>query len=254
MTRRARQASESGWYHVTMRGAGRRALFEDDDDRVRFLRDLDDAARHSNEAVEIPAWCLMDNHVHLVVKAEDLSSLQRSTHRLCSGYASRFNRKNGHVGPVFQERFASFPIESDAYLMEAIRYVHLNCRDKGFEDPARYRWSSYRLFIDGPRTLAMDGIVDLFGGPDGFKRFHAEDVHLGMVEAPTHRRRLDDERARRIARIECGSGFAEVIPLMEHSERDRAIARLYALGLSTRQLERMTGIGRSVIRRVCHLK
>ena len=100
----------------------------------------------------------------------------------------------------------------------------------------------------------MDGIVDLFGGPEGFKRFHAEDVHLGMVEAPTHRRRVDDECARRIARIECGEGFAEAVPLMERSERDRAIAHLYALGLSTRQLERMTGIGRGVTRRACRLK
>ncbi len=157
MTRRARQASESGWYHVTMRGAGRRALFEDDDDRTRFLRGLDDAARRSDEMVEAPAWCLMDNHVHLVTKAADLSSLQKAIHWLCSGHASRFNRKNGHVGPVFQERFASFPIESDAYLMEAVRYIHLNCRDKGFEDPARYRWSSYPLFMDGPRTLTWMG-------------------------------------------------------------------------------------------------
>lgn len=215
---------------------------------------MDDVAERSDEAVEIPVWCLMDNHIHLVVKAEELGCLQKALHRLCSGYAIRFNRKNGHVGPVFQGRFASFPIESEAYLMEAVRYVHLNCRDKGINDPVDYRWSSYPAFMHGPHTLAMEAIVDMFGGMGGFEDFHAANIVLGLDEAPVHRRRLNDDEARRIARIAYGDDFAETIPLMSGVSRDEALIRLYAMGMSTRQLERMTGIGRGVIRRVCRLK
>lgn len=254
MTRQARKASESGWYHVTARGAGRRALFESDDDRTSFLRYMDSAIERSESALGIPAWCLMDNHVHLIVKAETLPDLQKCLHRICSGYALRFNRKNGHVGPVFQERFASSPITDDAYLLEAVRYVHLNCRDKGIGDPAGYPWSSYLTFMEGPRTEVMDAVLDVFGGIDEFKKFHMQNVDLGCVASAVHRKRLTDDEARRIARIEYGQDFAEAIPLMEREKREKAIMRLFALGLSTRQLERLTGIGRSAIRRICHLR
>lgn len=254
MTRRARSASESGWYHVTMRGAGRRALFESDEDREAYLKTLTHAVDRSDGAVEVAAWCLMDNHVHLIMVAEQLPDLQRCIHRSCSGYAIRFNRRNGHVGPVFQERFASFPIESDAYLMEAIRYVHLNCRDKGIANPSDDPWSSYRAYVDGPRSSKMEEVIRIFGGIDGFKGFHASDAWLGCDEAPVHRKRLSDEEARRIARIQFGEDFVETVPLMSMEKRDQAVQRLFAAGLSTRQIERMTGIGRGVIRRVCGLK
>ncbi len=254
MTRQARKISESGWYHVTSRGAGRRALFESDDDRTAFLDDMRSSLERSDGAVEIPVWCLMDNHIHLITKANDLSGLQKCLHRLFSGYAIRFNRKNGHIGPVFQERFASFPITSEEYLMEAIRYVHLNCRDKGISNTEYYPWSSYRTFMDDSRTPIMNDIIDIFGSFDEFKKFHEPNIDLGCIEYPVHRMRLTDDEARRIARIEYGPDFAETIPLMEKEKRDKAIMRLFALGLSTRQLERLTGIGRGVIRRVCGLR
>ncbi len=254
MTRHPRKASDSGWYHVTMRGAGRRSLFESDDDRDGFLQDMGSVMHRSEGSVQIPVWCLMDNHIHLVVKANTLPALQKCMHRLCSGYAIRFNKENGHVGPVFQERFASFPIQSDAYLIEAVRYVHLNCRDKGIDDPADYPWSSYPRFMSGPRTPTIKEVIEVFGSIDELKRAHSAKVDLGLDASPVHRRRLNDDEARRIARIECGSDFAERIPLMESEGRNRSIARLYAIGLSTRQLERLTGIGRGTIRRICHLK
>ena len=254
MTRIARTPSESGWYHVTSRGAGRRALFESDEDRADLLALVTARSADAAGSFEAAAWCLMDNHVHLLVHAPLLADLQKNMHRVCCAYASRFNRRNGHVGPVFQGRFSSFPIEDDAYLMEAVRYIHRNCLDKGCEDPASYEWCSYALFVGEGRTAARDQVIGCFGGVDAFERFHRSDVGLARDDGAVHRRRLNDDDAREIAKRTLGERFAEHVPAMEGPQRASALRRLFALGLSTRQIERLTGIGRSVIRRACDLR
>lgn len=248
MARTARSCSESGWYHVTLRGAGRRALFESDDDRRAFLEMADKMA--AKDRVGIAAWALMDNHVHLVAHA-DLGNLKAGMHRLCTGYAVRFNRSNGHVGPVFQGRFASFPIESDAYLMEAVRYVHANCRDKGIADPSRYEWCSYPAYLAEAPLPWVQAVIDIFGGREAFASFHRETVELAVEESTRHRRQLNDDDARAIAADAFGDRFAETVPLLEPKEKTAALWRLYALGLSTRQIERLTGVGRAIVRKAC---
>ena len=114
--RAARRVSESGYYHVILRGDGKRRIFEDDDDRREFLKLLSEQV--VSRGVDIVAWCLMDNHVHLVVQ-DSSSCLSIAIGSLAMRYAQRFNMRTGHVGHVFQERFKSSPIESDAYLLEA---------------------------------------------------------------------------------------------------------------------------------------
>ena len=81
MPRQARQESNSEIYHVTMRGAGRRRLFEDDKDRLRFIEKL--RALPEKDDVSLLAWCLMDNHVHLLARAP-APNLSRGGHRLAT--------------------------------------------------------------------------------------------------------------------------------------------------------------------------
>lgn len=249
--RQPRIQSETGWYHVVLRGAGRRAIFESDEDRQSFL----DLVRimSNKDNVGIAAWALMDNHAHFVLNA-NIGDLSSGMHRLCTTYASNFNRKNGHVGPVFQGRFASFPINSDEYLMEAIRYVHLNCKDKGVGDPKKYKWCSYKLYITGESDPSLSRVVvEVFGGLEAFTAFHDMQIELAIDDGPRHRRRLNDDEARRIAQNALGRAFAESVPMLDKEKKARALRELYALGISSRQIERLTGIGRGVVRKACEL-
>lgn len=116
--RAQRAVSEAEIYHVISRGTGRQLIFECDGDRERYLALLGRAARQ-RQAV-LYAWCLMGNHVHVLVRAplERLSAMMRE---LNSSYAIWFNAKSGRVGHLFQGRFKSEPVDSDAYLRQNLR-------------------------------------------------------------------------------------------------------------------------------------
>lgn len=247
MSRTARLASKSGIYHVTSRGAGKRDLFEDDRDREYYLTSLHRCSHEEN--LDILAWCLMDNHVHILCEG-DLGDLTSTMKRLNTSYAQHFNGRHGHVGPVFQGRFASCPVESEAHLIETVRYIHLNPRDLGVSNPGDYRWSSYQQYIEGDGFCKVDNVMSIFGSVKLFMDFHdIEKSDVAVVEGIPARPRMTDAEARKIASRIYGEAFSDAIAVMDKSKRNQALRLLYNRGVSIRQLERLTGIGCSAIHR-----
>lgn len=161
MVRIARKVSGSGIYHVVMRGAGRQLLFEDDHDRRRFLELMHESFMHRE--VRLLCFCLMPNHVHLIAQGE-LAALSAAMHLLGTRYALRFNKKSDHCGPVFEDRFYSDPIETDAHFLAALRYVLMNPEHAGICPAREYAWSSYSEY-DGEAAYCDTLLVaDLLGG------------------------------------------------------------------------------------------
>ena len=140
MSRKPRQKSQTGLYHITMRGNGKQLLFEDDEDRRRILSLIRSSIARFN--IRLIAWCLMGNHVHLVLSDPD-DNMSEAMHLVMSCYATWYNRRHGHVGHVFQDRFSSASISSEEYLLDAIRYVHFNPQKAGICPYDAYRWSSH---------------------------------------------------------------------------------------------------------------
>jgi len=120
MPRSARVLSETGVYHVMLRGNERKDIFIDDEDKVRFLDML--YAKRERESYYLYSYCLMDNHVHLVLK-EANDSISRIMRRITTSYAGYFNRKYKRSGHLFQDRYKSENVESDSYLLTVIRYI-----------------------------------------------------------------------------------------------------------------------------------
>lgn len=241
----------SEYVHVTQRGLGRRLIFEDDTDRRFFLKTLKE--KSTDSYVFILAWCLMENHVHLLVKARQ-ADLSKMMQRLGTSYAQYFNGRHGHVGKVFQNRFSSQAVEADAHLLTAIRYIHRNAEDAGTTAPQDYPWSSYREIIGENVDVEGLGLCDvattigLFGSIEEFKRFHeVEDEWDGFARIDTYRPRLSDDDAREIAIKHYGVNFSDHLASLPKKERDDALRLLKDLGISIRQLERLTGIGRGPI-------
>ena len=109
MARRPRAHAESGFYHVILKGSGSQIIFEDDSDRRSFLSYLDTYRRAFD--VRIIAWCLMSNHVHLII-SDEADALSDFMHSLTSAYACKFNRRHQRTGPLFNGRFHSVAITS----------------------------------------------------------------------------------------------------------------------------------------------
>lgn len=102
MSRKPRQKSQIGLYHITMRGNGKQLLFEDDKDRRRLLSLVRTSITRFN--ITLIAWCLMGNHVHLVM-SDPGDNVSDAMHLVMSCYATWYNRRHGHVGHVFRIGF-----------------------------------------------------------------------------------------------------------------------------------------------------
>lgn len=127
-------------HHITQRGNRRDDIFFTDDDRIAYLLWLKEYSDKSN--VEVLAYCLMTNHVHLIVVPESNDGLQRMLKPLHMRYAQRINRAQNWKGHIWQGRFFSSPLD-ESYLWAAVRYVERNPVRAGMADRAEnYQWSS----------------------------------------------------------------------------------------------------------------
>ena len=109
MPRRAREKSNSGIYHIMLRGANRQEIFHEDEDNLRFLVILDKYSRQSE--AKVYGWCLMDNHVHILLR-EGLEELSLTMKRVGVSFVWYYNNKYETTGHLFQDRFKSEKVES----------------------------------------------------------------------------------------------------------------------------------------------
>jgi REP element-mobilizing transposase RayT len=132
-------------YHVTARGDRRERIYTSDVDRGRFLELL--AREVGQQHWLLYAYCLMDNHYHLLVETPE-ANLVRGMRRLNGAYTQWFNRRHGLVGHVLQGRYKAILVEKDSHLLELARYVVLNpVRANAVREPVSYAWSSYRATL-----------------------------------------------------------------------------------------------------------
>ena len=110
-------------HHVMVRGIERTTLFRDDRDRADFVARL--AALVGEAGLTVYAWALLPNHAHLLVRT-GRRPLPRVMRALLTGYAGAFNRRHHRVGHLFQNRYKSIVVEAEPYLLELVRYLHLN--------------------------------------------------------------------------------------------------------------------------------
>ena len=244
MPRAARAKSDSGVYHVIMRGVGRQLIFEDDGDRRALLEKL---GKLSDEGcLTVYAWCLMSNHFHLLVK-EGCEPIAVAMKRLGVSYAMRFNLKTGHVGHVFQDRFSSEPVESDEYLLTVVRYIHNNPEKAGICARDKYAWSSYQEYVGAPRICDTSLLLEMIGGSQRFAEFSDAADDAPCLDVGVACRRLSDEEVLAKAKELFGSNLQEVFGVSDRGLRDERLRQLRDAGVSIRQAERVTGVGRGPI-------
>ena len=193
MSRPLRLEFPGALYHVTSRGDRREAIVEDDEDRGCFLDVLGRVVADFNWVCH--AYCLMDNHYHLLIATPD-GSLAKGMRQLNGVFTQASNRRHGRGGHLFQGRYKAILVDGDAYLLELSRYVVLNPVRAGMVDePGQWPWSSYLAMLGEaprPRWLAVDGLLALFAKrrPTAVKRytrFVAEGKGLPSVWAKLNR-------------------------------------------------------------------
>jgi len=249
MPRAARRKSESGIYHIILRGHNRQTVFLDNEDKIKFLETLSMYKEESR--YRIYGYCLMDNHIHLLLhdQEENLGLIMR---RIGSRYVYWYNYKYKRCGHLFQDRFRSEAVETDAYLLTVLRYIHNNPRKAGLvKDFSEYKWSSYNDYINNKGITDTDYVLGMFNDDrmkavEGFIELHDaqdEDKCLDI----DYKIRLTDEEAREIIKRVCGLQSALDLQSFDAEKRKASIELLKKRGISTRQLVRLTGISRYFI-------
>jgi len=162
MPRKARKFVNSPFYHVMCQGIKKENIFSDEENIKKYLFLLN---KYKNDFfIDILAYCIMPNHVHLLVHTPKINLLTQFMHKLNSIYAINYNAINSRVGYVFRDRFKTEEITDLNYLFACILYIHNNPVKAGFcEMPNEYKYSSYHEFTNSPKIINRN-IINRFLG------------------------------------------------------------------------------------------
>jgi putative transposase len=172
MPRKPRILTQAGVYHVVIRGNNRQSLFKESQDFEYFLSMVQ--LLKAEHQFDLYHYCLMTNHAHLLLRFYDCESLQKVMQRVNLRYAKYFRRLYGYQGHLFQDRFKSFAIEKDEYLLDCGRYIERNpLKAKMVEDLKVYPWSSYGYYAFGERRalITRNPLFDDLGGNEQERQF-----------------------------------------------------------------------------------
>lgn len=259
MPRYARKISSSKVYHVMLRGVARMSIFFDNDDRIRFLETMDRMKKEGQ--YEIYAYCLMDNHVHLLIK-EGEDTIQRSLKRIGVSYAYYFNKKYDRAGHVFQDRFRSETIEDDSYLMSVARYIHNNPVKAGIAKRAEdYFWSSYHEYIKPGKAsgkVNTEILLGMFSSNETiairrFKEFTTETAKEEFIDMDNKAEKPEKPITNAGLEVEellksRGYSLAEIRSLKDRTKRDQVLREIKERSsMSVRELSRVLGISKDII-------
>ena len=230
-----------------LRGINQQQIFEDSEDYEKFLDILKDCKAISE--FELFAYCLMGNHIHLLIK-EDSETLEQIFKRICGRFVYWYNIKYRRVGHLFQDRFKSEPVDSEKYFFTVLRYIHQNPLKAGMcKQVEDYTYSSYSEYIGANDLVDTDYVLGLTTVEE-FVGLNHENVDTPCLDISDKIiKRVTDEQARvlikKLAKCDNVSDFQN----LDLVTRDKCLKKLRDKGVSIRQLSRLTGISLSVVRK-----
>ena len=254
MSRNARQLSSTDTYHVVIRGADHQLLFEEKKDYQKYLEILQ--LYEAECQFELYAYCLMPNHIHLLIHSP-VTSLGSVFRHVSTTYSGWFNAKYNRTGYLQEGRYFSEPVETEKYLFTVLRYIHQNPIKAGLETvPGEtYPWNSFCDYISGINDIVnIEYILQFLGGLESFRSLHQIIVEEECLDINTLRKRLPDDVARDIIRTECNCETVSDFQKLTLLERNGNIILLRKKGLSIRQINRLTGTPKGVIEKIISKK
>ncbi len=254
MPREAREKSESGIYHIVLRGTNRQQIFHEDSDRIRYLETL--KRYKTKNAFQALGWCLMGNHIHLLLQ-EGEAEISDIMKRIGVSFVWYYNRKYNTIGHLFQDRYKSEAVEDDQYLLTVIRYIHQNpVKAQLVKRPGDWKWSSclgyYGKDVYPPQLLDSDLILSMFSknkemAMERFKNFN-EANNADVCLDDVGKIRLTDEQAREEMKKAISPVELVEIRSLPKNRRDELILRIKKIeGITQRQAARIMGIPSSLI-------
>jgi putative transposase len=184
MPRKPRIHFPGALYHVILRGNAGEPVFFDDADRYRFYLLLQEGIVRFGYRVH--AFCCMTNHIHIALQVGSVS-LSRIMQNLALRYTSGINRKYRRTGHLFQGRYNAILLDADSYLLELVRYIHLNpVRARMVKQPDEYIWSGHHVYLGKEELpwLTTEWVLSLFSSNISAARKAYDDYVLEGTDEP----------------------------------------------------------------------
>ena len=246
MGRAARKISQTGVYHVMCRGVGRQDIFESKEDFNCFLSFLAEL-KHECQ-FQLYVYCLMSNHVHLLLRELNAGDISAFMQRLLDRYTWYFNHKYDRIGALLAGRFKSEPVENDVYFLTLVRYIHQNPLRAGLVQRLQdYSFSSYSAYMSETNHQSLDmTLVKSLVGKEEWQTFHA--VPEPRIYEFEPRNQYSEEQIRKVILLYTQGESPDAIAHWEKKRRNALLHILrYKEGFTIHQLERATGISRGII-------
>ncbi len=248
MPRCARKASYSNIYHVMIRGINRQAIFEEDEDYRKFLYILRDCVIMAD--YHIYAYCLMPNHVHLLIDTQG-NSLDTIMKSIGIRYVQFYNKKYERTGHLFQDRFKSENVEDERYLLVVLRYILQNpLKAELVNDVGNYRWSSIGAYKTGSDNVTETKYaVEIAGGKDKLLAF-IQELNEDDVMDDTSGKRKCITVAKQMMLNVSGCGNLTEFQRLSPEKQNESIRLLHKKGLSMYQIAMLTGKSKTTVHRI----
>ena len=243
MSREARKLSESGFYHIVFRGINHQNIFEEEQD-FEYMLEIFKKLKQEMQ-FEIHAYCLMTNHVHILLKESQTGDISTILKRLLTKYVMEFNKKYQRSGALIGSRYKSKVVEVDEYFIPLIIYIHQNPLRAGIvKKLENYKYSSYCEYLGERKFVNVQLSLEMLGKKEWIK------AHQQLVENKFQeegRKKLSEEEIRQKILKDTDNIEPQRIGTLEKTERDRILQKLKNSGLSIREIERATGISRGIV-------
>ena len=245
MPRQQRDKSNTGYYHIMIKGNDRKDIFIDDQDKMYFIEIL--KTKKENNRYGLIAFCIMDNHAHLLLqeREEDIANIMK---RINISYVFYFNKKYKKTGHLFQDRYRSEKIEDDSYLLMATRYIHKNPVKAGIVKKAeKYKWSSYKGYIeDTAKAIDKELVLGIFSedkneAKEEFIKFTNMKEEDKFIEIDEKANRMEESKA-----IKLWEEFAK----SEENLEEKLKKFKEKTNLPLRKLAEITGINKDKINKI----
>jgi REP element-mobilizing transposase RayT len=245
VARKPRAKSRSGIYHIILRGINRQCIFEEDEDRQKLIAVL--AKCKTISQCRIFAYCLMDNHVHILLQ-EIREPIGLIIQRVSSSYVIWYNGKYDRCGHLFQERFKSEAVETGGYFLTVLRYIHQNLvKAKIVNAIGNYKWSSYSEYLESGLIVDREYALTMFSDKPAeasvrFVQFSREANSDACLEIPRMKTKVNDDDLRQMVRHQFGIDAIRICNEVREKQDDILRAMKEVVGTNIRQIARITGL------------
>lgn len=160
MPRHARKNYETSFFHIIVQGINREYIFNEVEDIEKYLKIIENNL--SKSEIRIISYCIMNNHAHFLIYAEDIAEMSKFMLKTNTSFAKYYNKKRNRVGYVFRDRYISEPIMNERYLISCINYIHKNpVKANMVKKCSDYKYSSYNNFLKDKTIKSISKIINI---------------------------------------------------------------------------------------------